>query len=82
VRACCLWWRDPAALEELGSVPPDPFTGRGFVYGLPGPSYRLYSVGPDGKDDGGSGITVYQMDGASRGDLVAGSLFRRRTEGQ
>jgi hypothetical protein len=51
--------RFPSNLESLApecftSVPLDPMSGRGFGYQLkPDGSFRLYSVGEDGVDDGG-----------------------------
>ena len=41
---------EPLNLQELGI---DPFSGRPFIYRLLGERYLLYSVGADGKDDGG-----------------------------
>jgi hypothetical protein len=83
--------RYPNALEELvpdylKKLPNDPFTGETpFRYGIKDKSYVLYSVGPDGVDDGGQpiiGITTPSSDPdekarprllpASRGDIVAG----------
>lgn len=41
----------------LGSIPGDPFTPSGQIrYKPSSPGYILYSVGPDGKDDGGKPI--------------------------
>ncbi|HVX15624.1 MAG TPA: hypothetical protein VHC22_30845 [Pirellulales bacterium] len=37
----------------LTSLPADPFSDGGFVYGRQGEAYRLYSVGLNGSDDGG-----------------------------
>jgi len=38
----------------LKAIPADPFTAKGILkYKVTGKSYLLYSVGPDGKDDGG-----------------------------
>jgi hypothetical protein len=51
--------RYPASLTELApaylkKLPDDPFAAQGtFKYLVKGTSYVLYSVGPDGKDDGG-----------------------------
>jgi hypothetical protein len=49
----------PAALEEipkdiLPSAPNDPFTGRPLAYKRLHDGVVVYSVGPDGKDDGGA----------------------------
>jgi len=41
---------EPLDLQELAI---DPFSGRPFIYRLSGARYLLYSVGADGKDDGG-----------------------------
>lgn len=47
--------RYPASIEALNlkELTIDPFSGRPFVYRLTGERYLLYSVGVDGKDDGG-----------------------------
>lgn len=50
----------PAKLADLSprylkQVPPDVFTGRELVYSAAADSYVLYSVGPNGKDEGGAG---------------------------
>ncbi len=44
---------DELAPEILTSIPKDPFGGEPFVYRPQGDGYLLYSVGVDGKDDGG-----------------------------
>lgn len=69
----------PSRLEQLSSslksLPPDPFTGKPFVYRRSGPGYVLYSVGQNRVDDGGSpGVSSQPQ----AGDLVAGRLFPRR----
>ncbi len=48
----------PAALdaivpEFLPALPIDPFSGKPFLYRAEGGGFIVYSVGPDGKDDGG-----------------------------
>jgi hypothetical protein len=48
----------PAALAELApdfivELPEDPFSGAALVYARDGERFTLYSVGPDGLDDGG-----------------------------
>jgi hypothetical protein len=70
--------------EVLHSLPTDPFTaGQPFCYKPSGNSYLLYSVGPDGKDDGGRMIDTgpspaggtnerYLVKPESNGDIVAG----------
>lgn len=65
---------DPAHLVALvpailAAVPSDPFTGRPLVYLKTPGGYRLYSLGPDGLDDGGRPIAGVVRTGA-RGDLV------------
>ena len=83
----------PAALsalvpEYLKAVPLDPFALSGpLSYKLRGANFVLYSVGPDGKDDGGTAIfdkTVaaplpkqtsdrrYYVMAESKGDILAG----------
>jgi hypothetical protein len=73
---------DALAPDILPAAPPDPF-GRGpLKYRLDGEKYVLYSVGPDGVDDGGQpGAIQDEKTGAwrynslvvqSRGDLVWG----------
>ncbi len=39
--------------RELKTIPPDPFSQRDFVYQAGKDRYLLYSVGPNGVDDGG-----------------------------
>nr|CAA9286545.1 hypothetical protein AVDCRST_MAG63-3995 [uncultured Armatimonadetes bacterium] len=72
------------APEYLKSVPVDPFALEGPLrYRRTATGYVLYSVGPDGKDDGGKPIEDaeigrdrpgrrYAVQGGSRGDIVAG----------
>ena len=79
----------PDTLTELVSsylkiVPNDPFALKGKLrYKLTGDSYVLYSVGPDGKDDGGKPVEAakngksvsenrFMMEETSKGDIVAG----------
>ena len=40
--------------ERFKELPNDPFTGQPFVYKLTDKGCLVYSVGPDGKDDGGA----------------------------
>ncbi len=82
----------PGALEALvpaylSKLPDDPFALKGgFQYKQKVDKYLLYSVGPDGKDDGGKAIDVpnnpnaktnkfarYYPDEKSVGDIVAGT---------
>jgi hypothetical protein len=65
----------PAQLERLvpaylSHVPLDPFSGRPLIYRASGTNWLLYSVGPDGVDDGGkpTGGSV-----TNKGDLFFGS---------
>lgn len=58
--------RPPASLEDLvpaylPSVPLDPYTGKPLHYRIRGDICTVYSVGPNGQDDGG-------MDGREEGD--------------
>ena len=79
----------PSALSELvpsylKKVPHDPFGGgEQLRYRRTGAAYRLYSVGPDGRDDGGKAIfnpnratlnsdSGYLTQPDSTGDFVAG----------
>ena len=62
----------PARLGELATiylshVPEDPFSGQPLVYRAQGTNWLLYSVGPDGVDDGGKPI--------GRGLAGKGDLF-------
>jgi hypothetical protein len=65
----------PASLEELSAkylshVPEDPFSGQPLVYRAQGTNWLLYSVGPDGVDDGGKPISGHLVLGSrSKGDL-------------
>ncbi|HUE70969.1 MAG TPA: hypothetical protein VMP01_08775 [Pirellulaceae bacterium] len=50
--------RLPSDLDELvphylSAVPIDPYSGQPLVYRLENDKYVIYTVGPDGKDDGG-----------------------------
>ncbi len=76
--------RYPSSLQELvptylPALPGDPFALSGPVhYRSDGRSYLLYSVGPDGKDDGGvpckpsntTRMNNYQAE--DKGDVVVG----------
>jgi hypothetical protein len=64
--------RGPDRLEQLvpdrlKRVPLDPFSGHPLIYRVSGTNWLLYSVGPDGVDDGGrpAGRLV-----SSKGDLL------------
>jgi hypothetical protein len=42
------------APEYIGEIPKDPFTGKDFVYRMiPEGGFVVYSVGPNGQDNGG-----------------------------
>jgi hypothetical protein len=70
----------PNELAELDDVAPgalvDPFDGGPLRYRRAGADYLLYSVGPDGKDDGGRPVPYDDYTHDSPGDLVAGKLSR------
>ncbi len=70
----------PAELSGLTGIPPetlrDPNSPGNLTYRRLGPRrYVLYSVGPDGKDDGGSPLGGNL---SGRGDQVFGNLYPRR----
>jgi hypothetical protein len=46
------------APQFLPKVPLDPFTGQSLVFRPEIISYKLYSVGPNGRDNGGKGDDV------------------------
>jgi len=50
----------------LSSVPSDVFSGKAIVYRAQSDGYLLYSIGPNGKDDGGR-----SFDDEPRGDDIA-----------
>ena len=67
----------PAQLEQLvpvnlSRVPLDSFSGRPLIYRASGTNWLLYSVGPDGVDDGGrpAGGSM-----TNRGDLLSDSKW-------
>lgn len=64
----------PRSLSELGSpenrpLLGDPFRQRSFVYLPTETDYTLYSVGPDGQDDGAAVLTRDGKGGGKTGDL-------------
>jgi hypothetical protein len=70
--------RLPTHLSELLSdylpfVPQDPFGDGGMNYRLASEPYELYSVGPDGSDDGGKRAGI--RNGAEIGDLTPAAVF-------
>jgi len=65
----------PTSLAELApgflaDLPPDPFSGRNLVYRQAPDGYQLYSVGPDGIDDGGRLIPPGVSPDKAKGDIV------------
>ena len=65
----------PAKLAELtpkyvATIPKDRFNDGDLHYSLQGGGYLLYSVGPNGKDDGGKGIED-SKEGSKRWDDIA-----------
>lgn len=65
----------PARLEDivpdyLTRVPQDPFPRHALVYHPQGTNWLLYSIGPDGVDNGGRPV----LKGSASGDI---SLIRR-----
>jgi hypothetical protein len=70
--------RYPESLSDLEpalapSTVMDTYSGKPFIYRRKGEAYLLYSVGPDGKDNGG--VPAARSSDPS-GDLVAGRLGR------
>jgi len=71
----------PASLSELvpeylPRIPIDEFDGKPLKYKLAGDGYLLYSVGKDGKDDGG--IPAKKVGDKDLGDIVAGRMYTRQ----
>jgi len=63
----------PARLSDLvprylSRVPTDPFTGKELIYRPQGTNWLLYSVGEDGKDDGGTAVTGRKL--GATGDVL------------
>jgi hypothetical protein len=68
----------PADLHAIGrqwlpAVPVDEW-GQPVAYRLKGGKPSIYSLGPDGKDDGGLAANVRHLGATARGDLVFGKL--------
>ena len=57
----------PASIIQL---PEDPFNPDGFIYRTNATGYLLYSIGPDGKDDGGAKLVVPSGNGIPKGDIL------------
>lgn len=72
--------RYPTSLRELGDSPHfvDPFSGRMFVYRPQGNRYALYSVGPNGVDDGGMPAVESALRRELPGDIGLVPNFPRR----
>lgn len=69
--------RYPPSLSTLGSDPlfTDPFSGKALVYRSSGNAYTLYSVGPNGEDDGGMPYREGRMRRDEKGDLLLQPMF-------
>jgi hypothetical protein len=71
---------DALVPDILEAAPADPFAGAPLKYRRDGETYVLYSVGPDGRDDGGEPAAIQDKDTGkwrynalsleSRGDIV------------
>lgn len=73
----------PEALAALAPailpvVPDDPYSGQPFRYLTGHGGYKLYSVGPNLKDDGGTPVSGDYTLPNAEGDLVAGQLGYRK----
>jgi hypothetical protein len=60
--------------SQLKAVPLDPFSNKPFIYRLEGTGFKLYSVGPDGKDDGGVSIVKSSAE-VPQGDVLLNSPY-------
>ena len=65
----------PATLADLQKaldwkIPPDPFSGKPYVYRREGAGFLVYSVGPDMQDDGGRSQWDDKGKWHEHGDLV------------
>jgi hypothetical protein len=61
---------DQLVPDYLGEVPLDPFSGDPLRYRAGAPVPLVYSVGPDGDDDGGMALNWSDMCGNKDGDIV------------
>ena len=61
--------------DYLAEAPADPFRAAPLVYRRVDEGYQLYSVGPNGEDDGGAARTGPELEADPDGDLVWGELF-------
>lgn len=55
--------------EYLSAVPIDPYSGNPLIYRKQGISYVLYSLGPDGRDDGGRRVPLKSLADGGAGDF-------------
>ncbi len=62
------------APEVLSAVPKDPYTGRSLIYRKTDDGYRLYSVGPDGRDDRLTRVLPKNHRDTARGDFTLESF--------
>jgi hypothetical protein len=60
---------DDLAPDYLTHVPLDPFANEPLRYRLTADSYVLYSVGPNGRDDGGEIVDWLTLLDKQRGDF-------------
>ena len=71
--------REATSLTELGiaghDILQDPYDGRPLRYRKVGARYLLYSIGPDGKDDGGKVVPLGDILAGKSGDLVADEVI-------
>lgn len=70
----------PDSLSTLGTdlLFTDPFSLQPLKYGRSDTEYTLYSVGPNGKDDGGASINEARLSPDRSGDLPLQPTFGRR----
>jgi hypothetical protein len=72
--------RPPARLADLvthylSGVPQDPFTGQALIYRPQSTNWLLYSVGPDGVDDGGKPVGRSVSGAVPKGDMFYDSPY-------
>jgi hypothetical protein len=70
--------RAPSKLDQLvpkylAQVPGDPFSQRPLVFRPQGTNWLLYSVGPDGVDDGGKSVSKVLGVAVPKGDILLSS---------
>jgi hypothetical protein len=71
----------PTALTDLvpaylAAIPEDPLTGKPLLYRIAEDAYTIYSVGPNGKDDGGSLLRKPDPTYKGPGTIFPGSADR------